>query len=86
MADNKIRVVMDDMTLGDMEQLEEASASGSIREMLKVFDRVIKIEGVAQEDIPATIRSWKISEMAAIAEAIKNEVAAQTNPVVNEKN
>lgn len=86
MADYTVKFNLDRMTLGDMELMERAGASGRFSDMLAVFDRNMEIEGVAQEDVPAVIRSWTIAEFKEISAAIAEQVKDQTNPVVAGKN
>lgn len=79
-----IKVIVDteNMTLGDMELLE----TGRITDMLAVFDRRLQIEGVAQEDVPATIREWTVEDLRVINESIEAQVKAQTDPTRSGKN
>lgn len=79
-----IKVIVDteNMTLGDMELLE----TGRITDMLAVFDRRLQIEGVAPEDVPATIREWTVEDLRVINESIEAQVKAQTDPTRSGKN
>jgi len=78
----KIIVDTEHMTLGDMELLE----TGRITDMLKVFDRRLQIEGVAAEDVPATIREWTVKDLEQINQTITAQVQGQANPERNGKN
>jgi len=78
----KIIVDTEHMTLGDMELLE----TGRITDMLRVFDRRLQIEGVAPEDVPATIREWTVKDLEQINQTITAQVQGQANPERNGKN
>jgi hypothetical protein len=77
-----VRINVEELTLGDMERLE----AGRVTDMLAVFDRHLEIEGVAPEDVPATIREWTLADLKEISETIAGQVKAQTDPVRKGKN
>lgn len=77
-----VKIDLDSLTLGDLERLE----TGRVTDMLAVFDRHLHLEGVAPEDVPATIREWTLADLREISEAIGEQVEAQTNPVRSGKN
>jgi hypothetical protein len=78
----KVSIDIERLTLGDMERLE----TGRISDMLAVYEQHLQIEGVAPEDVGATIRKWTIKEFHTIAESIGESLSTQTNPVRNGKN
>ena len=78
----KVHIDLETLTLGDMELLE----TGRVTEMLQVFDKRLRIEGVAPEDVPATVRGWTLADLQEISETIKAEFDAQSNPVRKGKN
>jgi hypothetical protein len=78
----RVNIDLDTLTLGDMEQLE----TGRMRDMLAVFDKHLRIEDVALEDVPATIRAWTLAEFRQIVDAISAQMEAQTDPVRKGKN
>jgi len=82
MANYKVSIDLDNLTLGDMERLE----AGRVTDMLAVFDRHIGIEGVEPEDVPATIREWTIEDLRVVGDAIAEQVEAQQNPTKSGKN
>lgn len=78
----RVNIDLDTLTLGDMERLE----TGKVSDMLAVFDRHLRIDGVAQEDVPATIREWTLADLREISDAIGEQVKAETDPVRKGKN
>jgi len=78
----KVSIDLGDMDLGDFENLE----AGSVSALLKVLDVRLRIEGVADEDVPATIRKWKLDDLDEIGETIRAAVDSRTNPKRQGKN
>ena len=78
----RVNIDLDNLTLGDMEKLE----GGRVSDMLSVFDRHLQIDGVAQEDVPATIRAWTLADLREISDSIGDQVKAETDPVRKGKN
>jgi len=72
----KVTIDLDDMTLGDFENLE----AGSVTALLKVLDIRLHVEGVADEDVPATLRTWKLADIDEIGDTIRGAVENITNP------
>lgn len=75
-GDLKISIDLDSLTIGDLERLE----SGSIKAILEVFDHTVSVNG--NQDI----RELHYTTLQNIAEAIREAVEAQSNPVVGGKN
>jgi len=82
MADYKIAVNLDNLTLGDLEGLESQNFS----QILRVFEHVVRIEGVADEDQPQALRDLPWTSLNEIVEAIKVAVDAKVDPEVGGKN
>ena len=79
---SRVQIDLDNLTLGDMERLE----TGRVSDMLAVFDKHLHIDGVAQEDVPATVRGWTLADLREISDAIGEQVQAETNPARKGKN
>ena len=75
MSDFKVQVNLDELTIGDLELLE----SGSMANILKVFDRLVTIDGV-------DYRTLHYTELKRITEAIRDAVQDEANPTVDGKN
>jgi len=82
MANYKVSIDLDSLTLGEMERME----SGRISDMLAVFDERMEIEGVEREDVPAIIREWTVADLREVSEAVATQVEAETNPTRSGKN
>jgi len=82
MANYKVSIDLDSLTLGEMERLE----TGRVTDMLAVFDKRLDIEGVSEEDLPGVIREWTLEDLRGISEAIGEQVESKTNPVRSGKN
>jgi len=78
----EIRVNLDSMTLGDLEKLE----SDSFTDMLKVFDHVVYLEGIPEEEQEEALRNMKWTAISDIADAIREAVEEATNPKEGGKN
>jgi len=78
----KVTIDLDDMTLGDFENLE----AGSVTALLRVLDIRLHVEGVADEDVPATLRTWKLADIDEIGDTIRGAVEKLTNPKRQGKN
>jgi len=70
----EIKVSLDELTLGDLEVIE----TGSITKMLPVFERLVIIEGVEDEDMPQAIRGLHWTTIAEIGEKIREAVDEET--------
>jgi len=69
-----IEVSLDELTLGDLEVIE----SGSIGKMLPVFERLVTIEGVEQEDVPKKLRELHWTALTEIGNKIREAVDQET--------
>ncbi len=76
MAKKKTELVvsLDNLTLGDLEIIE----SGKIAAMMPVFERLITIEGVKEEDVPEKLRELHWTALADIGAKIREAVDEET--------
>lgn len=70
----EIVVSLDKLTLGDLETIE----AGKIALMLPVFERLVTIEGVKEEDIPEKLRGLHWTALADIGAKIREAVDEET--------
>ena len=76
MADEiKVIVNLDELSIGDLEDLE----SGSITRILRVFDHVITTEG-------GDLRSLHYTKLREIAASLREQVELEVSPEVDGKN
>jgi len=69
-----VNVSLDELTLGDLEVIE----SGSMAKMLPVFERLVTIEGVEEEDTPQALRELHWTALAEIGTKIREAVSEET--------
>jgi hypothetical protein len=82
MADYKISVDLDNLTLGDLESLESRNFS----QILQVLEHVVRLDGVEDEDQPQALRALPWTSLNEITEAIRDAVEAEVSPEVGGKN
>lgn len=70
----KVTVSLNELTIGDLESIE----SGSIKDMLPVFDRLVIIPGVDKKDLPAKLRGLHWTMLSEIGNAIQEAVSKET--------
>jgi len=70
----KIVVSLDELTLGDLEIIE----SGKVTLMLPVFEKLVTIDGVDQEDIAEKLRELHWTTLAEIGAKIREAVDEET--------
>ena len=78
----EMQINLDNLTLGDLEDLE----TGSISALLQVFENTVVLEGVSDEELPTELRNLPWSAMKDIGAAIRDAVDAEANPEVAGKN